>query len=342
MKKKNSVPYFLIAVILLIIIAAVVYKLYENSKAKNEETLLSKTVMEEVEPERDGSSVPEVPLTDAHALEEEFAEKSSAAVPEKKEKQHKKQKEPDMGNDGYASSKIETPLCTAVLNHKKDGEYFEDHELHSYAGFDLCYRESYEVAEWVSYTLTNDELVKVSGRTNDFRADPSISTGSATPADYKKSGYDRGHLAPAADMEWSVQTVSESFYMSNMTPQKPELNRRLWMELESSVRIWASRFGYVTVVTGPVLEKASSEYDSIGENKVSVPEYFYKVLLSECDGRKIAAGFILPNADCTKDIFDYAVSVDEVERRTGLDFFSLLPDTEEELLESCTDFSAWK
>ncbi|MBE6353615.1 DNA/RNA non-specific endonuclease [Treponema sp.] len=236
-------------------------------------------------------------------------------------------------------SDLELPLCEAVIN----GGNCPDHEIHSYAGFRLCYRESYEVAEWVSYTVTKDELVKESGRTNDFREDESISTGSASPADYYRSGYDRGHLAPAADMVWSRESMSESFYMSNMTPQTPAFNRKIWMYLESQVRIWAERYGEVTVVTGPVLDKKASEYKTIGENEVCVPEWFYKVLLVKTEeGNVETVGFLIPNEGWTGTFWDYAVTVDEVETRTSLDFFSVLDDEIENQAEGTFNLNCWK
>ena len=236
-------------------------------------------------------------------------------------------------------SDLELPLCEAVIN----GGNCPDHEIHSYAGFRLCYRESYEVAEWVSYTVTKDELVKESGRTNDFREDESISTGSASPADYYRSGYDRGHLAPAADMAWSRESMSESFYMSNMTPQTPAFNRKIWMYLESQVRIWAERYGEVTVVTGPVLDKKASEYKTIGENEVCVPEWFYKVLLVKTEEENVeTVGFLIPNEGWTGTFWDYAVTVDEVETRTSLDFFSVLDDEIENQAEGTFNLNCWK
>lgn len=217
------------------------------------------------------------------------------------------------------------------------------HEVHTYAGFELCYREDYEDSEWVAYTITREKLVSVIKRTDDFRADTSITTGSATPADYKASGYDRGHLAPAADMQWSSETMHESFLMSNMTPQAPQLNRGMWKELEENVRKWAQNFGEVTVVTGPVLEKPSAEYSSIGSNKVAVPEFFYKALLSKSNnGDTIMAAFIMPNKKCEGEIWDYAVSVDEIEERTGIDFFSALDDSIENETEKNINLSEWK
>ena len=242
------------------------------------------------------------------------------------------------GNDSYKTSSIEIPLCPAT----KSGENGGDHEVHEYLGFTLCYRESYENPEWVAYTLTKEELNAVTGRTEDFRSDTNISTGSATLKDYRGSGYDRGHMAPAADMEWSHESASESFLLSNMSPQAPQLNRGLWKDLESQVRTWAKKFGEVTVVTGPVLEHDASAYSAIGENKVSVPEYYYKVLLAQSKNGKIATAFILPNRKCEGTIWDYCVSVDEVEERTGLDFFSMLSDSEEEKLESEIKTDGWK
>lgn len=232
------------------------------------------------------------------------------------------------------------PVC---CGNDKNPDNNKDHEIHQYKGFTLCYRESYEDAEWVAYVLTKEELETVTGRTNDFRPDIKITTGSSDLSDYKKSGYDRGHLAPAADMEWSVESCSESFLMSNMTPQAPALNRGMWQQLESQVRKWAERFGKVIVVTGPVLEKKADEYSSIGTNKVAVPEYFFKSILTQTsDGTVSAISFILPNSKCEGTIWDYCVSTDEVEKRCGFNVFSFLPDNLEKEVESSTDISPWK
>ncbi|MCQ2240417.1 DNA/RNA non-specific endonuclease [Treponema sp.] len=218
-----------------------------------------------------------------------------------------------------------------------------DHEIHTYSGFTLCYRESYEDAEWVAYILTREELKAVTGRSNDFRPDPSITTGSSDLSDYKKSGYDRGHLAPAADMEWSKESCSESFFMSNMTPQAPAFNRGMWQQLESQVRRWADRFGKIIVVTGPVLEKDADGYAKIGGNQVAVPQYFFKSILAQSeDGTAIAINFIMPNSKCEGTIWDYCVTADEIETRTGFDIFSFLPDSVEEKVESSVNIESWK
>ena len=231
-------------------------------------------------------------------------------------------------------SELEIPLCPASAC----GENSGDHEIHGYSGFSLCFRNSYKDAEWVSYTLTQEKLIKNARRTNKFIEDKNISTGSAKLSDYKASGYDRGHLAPAADMAWSEQSENESFLMSNMTPQVPQFNRGIWKELESQVRKYAQNLDFLIVATGPILEKQPEEYSTIGQSKVCVPEYFYKVLLAkDKDGNWQSIGFIIPNEKSEQDIFSYKVCVNEVEAKTGIDFFSALDNSIEEEVESQTE-----
>lgn len=214
------------------------------------------------------------------------------------------------------------------------------HERRDYTGYSICYREPYEQAEWAAEHLTRDKLVKEASRTDNFRADKAISTDSATPADYTSSGYDRGHLVPAADMAWSEEAMSESFYMSNMSPQEPGFNRGVWNRLEAQVRDWADAFGSVYAVSGPLLEKET--YPVIGKNAVAVPEFYYKVLLAHTDGDTWAAiGFILPNEKSSESLAAFAVPVNEVEARTNIDFFYLLSDDAEEALESTPDLAFW-
>jgi endonuclease G len=222
---------------------------------------------------------------------------------------------------------LEIPVCGARTNKT-------DHEIHAYTAFTLCYRESYELSEWVAYELTRAELTAVASRSNNFRIDPSISTGSATPDDYYKSGYDRGHLAPAADMRFNAAAMSESFFMSNMLPQTAALNRGVWKYAEDETRRIADTYGRVWVVSGPVLDRA--DFKTIGKNNVSVPDYFFKALLYPVDdalGYR-ALAFVMPNENPGKRCMDYRVSIDYIEARTGLDLFSALPDAIEAFVES--------
>ena len=158
-------------------------------------------------------------------------------------------------------------------------------------------------------------------------------------ADYRRSGYDRGHLAPAADMAFSVQTMADSFFMSNMCPQKPAFNRGIWKRLEEQVRQIAIREKAIYVVTGPILPKKNTV--TIGANQVTVLTHYYKVIFDLTPPRKMI-GFILPNEGSDRPLEDFAVAVDVVEKAIGLDFFSALPKAVQERLESTISVSAWE
>lgn len=233
--------------------------------------------------------------------------------------------------------------CTATKESRKESKTIavqkpsvvDSSDIVFHKAYSLKYNEKHEQAEWVRYTLTKEHLLmKQVPRSNRFRTDSLIKTGSAVPDDYKHSGYDRGHLAPAADMSWSKETMEESFYMSNMSPQLPSFNRGVWKRLESKVRDWAKEYDTLYVVTGPILQDSLK---TIGKNKVSVPKYFYKVLLLYTITNKKAIGFILPNMKSSIDVDSFAVSVDSVECMTDIDFFSTLPDSIEEILENNTE-----
>ena len=213
-------------------------------------------------------------------------------------------------------------------------------EVIEHTGYTLSYNEKYEVPEWVAYELTREEVVTQSvERKDNFREDKAVTTGSATLNDYKKSGYDRGHMAPAADFRWSFDAMNDTFYLSNMCPQTHAFNAGIWSDLEEAVRSIAYEDECIYVVTGPVL--TDGPYETIGENKVAVPKYFYKVILDYTAPTIKAIGFIMPHENSKEPLSYFAVTVDEVEDITGLDFFPLLPDDEEEKLESSLDTTLW-
>ena len=208
-------------------------------------------------------------------------------------------------------------------------------------GYALGYNRKWKIAEWVSYRLTRDEVLSnVCDRADLFVKDPLLSSDFSIPEDYLRSGYDRGHLAPAADMHWSQEVMAESFYMSNMTPQAPQFNRGIWKHLEKWVRDMALVETNIVVVTGPIV-LAIDYYRTIGRNKVIVPSAFYKVVFDETPPRKMIA-FVIPNRGWNEDVSHFAVSVDMVESMTGLDFFKMLPDDKENELEAIADFQSWK
>ena len=202
----------------------------------------------------------------------------------------------------------------------------------------LNYSEKHEQASWVAYTLSANDIYGPSDRTDDFRVDPKVKTGSATLLDYKGSGFDRGHLAPAGDMKRSYGAMSESFFMSNISPQDPSFNRGIWKKLESKVRDWAIDNKKLYVVTGPVL---SDNYSTIGNNKVSIPEYFYKVLIDIEEPSLKGIGFILPNRRSKESLSSFAVTIDYVEDVTGINFYHYLEDDIENKIESELNLRQW-
>ncbi len=208
----------------------------------------------------------------------------------------------------------------------------------THVGYSLLYNEAYEQASWVAYEMDATETHKIFERSNKFYPDPKVKTGTATDEDYSHSGYDKGHLAPAADMEWSATAIAESFYYSNMSPQVPGFNRGIWKHLEELVRTWAVENEDIYIVTGPVL---TSDLPRIGIHRVAVPKYFYKVILDYRQPNVKAIGFILPNESSTQNLQDFAVSIDKVEEVTGLNFFPLLPDKDENELEANVCISCW-
>lgn len=193
--------------------------------------------------------------------------------------------------------------------------------------YTLDYNEEHEQPNWVYYTLTPKDLVAAAERSNSFRADPKVSTASAAVKDYVKSGYDRGHLAPAADMSRSEVSMRESFYMSNMSPQHPSCNRGVWKRCEEHVRRLAVDSLYI--VTGAVFRDNKG---TIGANKVTVPGAYYKVVYLPAAKRMEA--YVIPNEGSDKGLEAFRVTVDEVEEMIGIDLFEQLPDDVEMRLES--------
>lgn len=207
---------------------------------------------------------------------------------------------------------------------------------HSY--LTLSYSEKDEQAEWVFYKVSNKNYNKHVKRTNDYREDPFVKTESASPNDYKGSGYDMGHLAPAHAMAHNYKSMSESFYLSNISPQKASFNRGIWKSLESKVEYWSSFRDSIYVVTGPILD---SPIDQIGANQVNVPRAFYKTLVSFKDGKTNGIAFILPNEKSSKSIYAYATSIDEVEKITNIDFYCNLEKSIQDRVENNSDIKKW-
>lgn len=214
----------------------------------------------------------------------------------------------------------------------------QSEEVVRHRGYTLSYNSHHKQANWVAYTLTEAKRTGGKERGNQFRPDPKVSHGSASNDDYRKSGYDRGHLAPAADQGYSDETMRESFYLSNMSPQEPGFNRGIWKTLETRVRDWSVLDSVLFIASAGILVDG---LNVIGQNKVSVPESFYKVILAYRKGNPTAIGFLMPNEKSTEDVSRYMVTVDSVEQVTGIDFFCKLPDKMERQAESAIDTAFW-
>lgn len=214
-------------------------------------------------------------------------------------------------------------------------------ELVEYKSYALAYNEEHEQATWVAYRLSAQEKKRKHERYDRFMADANVTTGSAEPDDYANSGFDRGHLAAAADFATDKQAMKESFYMTNMSPQEPSFNRGIWSKLESKVRDWADENGSIWVVTGPVLLN-QKRLKKIGANKVSVPRYYYKVILDIQEPGYNMVGFVLRNEGSSKELSDFVLPVDSIEALTGLDFFPILPDDIEEAMEGTVSLEQWQ
>ena len=239
--------------------------------------------------------------------------------------------------------KSPSPPVILNLNTIEDGypiALSDSEPLLKYKGFHLSYDEEYEQASWTAYILTRQKVEQgKANRTNNFRSDTNIVSGSASLSDYRNSGYDRGHLAPAGDMKWDRKAMSESFLLSNMSPQVPGFNRNIWKKLETKVRSWAVSNDSIYVVTGPVL---SSVEKAIGPNHVGVPDYYFKVVLDISSPTYKGIAFLLPNKASGDNIFKYASSIDSLEHFLHYDFFPNQDPYSIEEIESTLDLSKWK
>ena len=202
-----------------------------------------------------------------------------------------------------------------------------------YVGFDY----ETKLPEWVAYELTAEELLDPVKRTNSFKLNPVVGDEyeNATSS-YSGSGYDRGHLAPAADLCWSTKSMKESFYMTNMAPQLAGFNRGMWKRAETLTREWATLYGKVYVISGSVFKPYTLSMPN-GKG-VEIPKQFFKIVYRE--GQMIA--FLFDNKKLNGEPRRYVTNVNAIEELTGLDFFSELEDAEEERLEQKSNASSWK
>lgn len=213
-----------------------------------------------------------------------------------------------------------------VISNGKQGQILQR------TGYTLSYDSKTKTPQWVAWELTKEETKGKEERSTEFYPDPDVIGTQVLTYDYSHSGYDRGHMAPAGDMKWNKQAMKESFYMSNICPQDHNLNTEDWNDLEMKTREWARRYGKVYVICGPIYNGKRNEY--IGDHRVKVPDAFFKVILINDSKKQCTLGFLFENEAGEKPLEKYLTSVDYIEKLTGMDFFSLLPDEIEERLES--------
>lgn len=204
-------------------------------------------------------------------------------------------------------------------------------------GYAVGYNYDTKNADWVAYHVTAESVNITNKRSNSFKEDTEMPDyARSTLADYKGSGYDRGHLAPSATMDFTRESMKQSFLMSNMSPQLPGFNRVGWRVLEEHVRDLANEYNELYVVTGPIYE---GNEGTIG-NGVVIPSAFYKVILDPSFDEAIA--FIVPHRDVSSsELANFITTIDEVERQTGLDFFAQTPDSIEDNMESVKWEEMW-
>jgi endonuclease G len=212
-------------------------------------------------------------------------------------------------------------------------------QIIQHQNYTLSYNELYEQAEWVAYELNRTHLTYDDRRRPYFINDPKVITGSANYKNYKKSGYDRGHLCPAGDRRFSKEAYDETFYTSNITPQKNDFNAGVWNRLEMKTRYWTKKYGRLYIITGGILDK---DLPTIGYEDVAVPNQFYKIILDYSEPKTKVIAFLFPHKESKKSLQNFVTSIDKIEELTNIDFFHSLPDDLESNLEKSTSIKDWK
>lgn len=335
-KEEQGSSIGIVLVILMLVVVGLAW--YLKNGATLPEFLQAGNLNEEIVPSTDSAPVATQPAlrkerTDKEKepeIQPEFTAASGPSATEARSAALKEEEVPADYNRYYYTSSFDFAWPA----------YGQDDLVVEHEGYTLAYDEGIEQAKWVAYTLTASNLEKKTGRRKDnFRSDTYVRTASADPDDYRNSGFDRGHLAAAADFSWSQEAMDGTFFMSNMSPQAPAFNRGIWKKLEEQVRDWGTVNKELFIVTGPIVERGAKR---IGKNKVAVPQKFYKIVLDLSEPEVKAIGFILKNEGSSKDFMEFAVTIDSIEKITSLDFFPMIPDDLENELEGAINKSLWK
>ncbi len=217
--------------------------------------------------------------------------------------------------------------------------YIEDATILKKHGFTIGFSKKYMHAFWVAYKLDCKETNGDIERSNYFREDQILGKYSPNTDDYYASGYDKGHLIPAADNSSDSLSMHDSFLMSNVSPQIPGFNRGVWKKLEKQVRDWACEFDSLYIITGAVL---NPELTRLGKSKVAIPDYYYKSILLYSKNYQSMVTFYLYQYTKDDNLNNFVITTDSLETILGYDLFHNLDDSVESVLESKVDTTFWK
>ena len=211
-----------------------------------------------------------------------------------------------------------------------------------HAGYTTSFNSNLLIPYWVAYELTDKEVNGTVARPSNspFQPDPDYQGLQPDRSDYSRSGWDKGHLAPCADMKWSEQAMLESFYFTNVCPQNHDFNEKDWQKLENKARNIARKKGSLYIVCGPLV--TTNEYGKIGYNNVTIPDYFFKAFLYKDAQGFHSIAYLMPNKYTGKAVDEFAMSVNDLEKIIGLDLYAQLEDSIEESIESQFSLSDWK
>ncbi len=212
-------------------------------------------------------------------------------------------------------------------------------EMLEYCGFTVAFNKAMHQPNYVAWELSPEHCDgPYSRKDSEFKSDERVD-GCAQLVDYRNSGFERGHMAPAADMKWSKQAMDDCHYLTNICPQNGRLNGGAWATVERSCRKWAEKYGNLYIVAGPILTDRLTR--SVGETPVPVPERFFKIIIAPEANPPMGIAFLMPNGHVNGGAQQTVTTIDQIETITGYDFFSALPDDIESTIEAQHSMAAW-
>jgi endonuclease G len=241
--------------------------------------------------------------------------------------------------------KIHLFICFLILGSVAFSQRLElplSSSFDSHSGYFYEYSPEYKQSKWVAYQLIGTNILQNTLPEVQFYADPKLPDGALNGGDFYQRVYQPGQLKPSGDARVDKVEMHDAYYYANICPMQPTFDQEVWRILENLVRSWSLVFDTIYVVSGPAFKNVKKVMaDSVGPHKIPVPDYFYKVLLVNNGIDMEAIGFVLPNIDVRYEYMKNPVSIDSVEKLTGIDFFYQLPDYLEQDVEQRINSSFW-